>query len=85
MKCQRGYTRLARALNVELSASAALQHIRQTVVYLRAKKGLVLDPTDYDTWSTGSFFTNLIVPVEVANTLPDDAPGFAHHEAGDNA
>lgn len=58
---------------------------RKTVLDLRAKKGLVLDPTDYETWSTGSFFTSPIVSVEVANTLPDDAPRFAHPEAGDNA
>lgn len=34
---------------------------------------MVLDPTDYDTWSTGSFFTNSIVSAEVANTLPDES------------
>ncbi|GAA4117052.1 UDP-N-acetylmuramate dehydrogenase [Enteractinococcus coprophilus] len=79
------YTQLARALNVELGASAPLQHIRQTVLGLRASKGMVLDPTDYDTWSTGSFFTNPIVPNDVAATLPDEAPRFAHHEAGNDA
>ena len=79
------YTQLARALDVQLGDTAPLQHIRQTVLDLRASKGMVLDPADYDTWSTGSFFTNPIVSVEIANTLPDDAPRFAHHEAGDNA
>lgn len=77
------YTQLARALNVELGESAPLQHIRQTVLDLRASKGMVLAPEDHDTWSTGSFFTNPIVPVALANTLPDHAPRFAHHEAGD--
>src|SRR5699024_2876897 len=61
------------------------EHIRQTVLDLRASKGMVLEATDYDTWSTGSFFTNPIVPIEVADTLPDEAPRFAHHEAGNDA
>ncbi|GAA4115164.1 hypothetical protein [Enteractinococcus coprophilus] len=30
-------------------------------------------------------FTNPVVPIEVATTLPDDAPRFVDHEAGDNA
>ena len=84
-KSHSGYTKLARALNVEPGASAALQHIWQTVLVLRARKGAMLAPTDYDTWSTGSFSTNPIVPVEVANPLPEDAPRFAHPEVGDNA
>ncbi len=79
------YTQLARALNVELGDSAPLAHVRQTVLDLRASKGMVLAPEDHDTWSTGSFFTNPIVPIEVADTLPHGAPRFAHHEAGQNA
>ena len=75
------YTQLARALNVELGDSVPLEHIRQTVLDLRATKGMVLNPDDYDTWSTGSFFTNPIVPVEATSRLPDEAPRFAHHEA----
>lgn len=77
------YTQLARALNVELGDTAPLAHIRQTVLDLRASKGMVLAPDDHDTWSTGSFFTNPIVPTTVAEQLPEDAPRFAHHEAGE--
>lgn len=77
------YSQLARALNVELGDSAPLEHIRATVLDLRASKGMVLDPQDHDTWSTGSFFTNPIVSQDVADTLPADAPRFAHHEASD--
>lgn len=79
------YTQLARALHLELGESAPLERIRQTVLDLRGTKGMVLDARDHDTWSTGSFFTNPIVPTTVADTLPDDAPRFAHHEAGDTA
>lgn len=75
------YAQLAKALNVELGATASLEHIRQTVLGLRASKGMVLDTADYDTWSTGSFFTNPIVPAAVADTLPENAPRFAHAEA----
>src|SRR5699024_2268562 len=45
---------------------------------------MVLEAQDHDTWSTGSFFTNPIVPIAVADRLPDEAPRFAHHEAGDD-
>ncbi|HIY85356.1 MAG TPA: UDP-N-acetylmuramate dehydrogenase [Candidatus Yaniella excrementavium] len=78
------YTQLARALNVGLGDTAHLDHIRQTVLDLRRSKGMVLEAQDHDTWSTGSFFTNPIVPIAVADRLPDEAPRFAHHEAGDD-
>lgn len=76
------YTQLARALNVQLGDTAPLDRIRQTVLDLRSTKGMVLDDQDYDTWSTGSFFTNPIVPTAVADKLPDDAPRFAHDTDG---
>jgi len=41
---------------------------------LRGSKGMLLDPNDKDSWSAGSFFTNPIVSIEVAATLPEDAP-----------
>jgi len=37
---------------------------------------MVLDATDHDTWSSGSFFTNPIVTERFARTLPEDAPKF---------
>lgn len=77
------YSQLARALDLELGNHAPLEHIRSTVLQLRASKGMVLDAQDHDTWSTGSFFTNPIVSQDVADTLPADAPRFPHHEAPD--
>ena len=50
--------------------------MRREVLRLRASKGMVLDPADRDTYSTGSFFTNPIVPADVAEALPDGAPGI---------
>ncbi|WP_439901068.1 hypothetical protein, partial [Staphylococcus aureus] len=50
--------------------------VRDKVLALRASKGMVLDASDRDTFSTGSFFTNPIVPVSVLDSLPEDAPRF---------
>lgn len=68
------YTELARRLGVEVGKRANSLELRRTVLALRASKGMVLDPADRDTYSTGSFFTNPLVTAEVAATLPDNAP-----------
>ena len=70
------YTELARALGVEVGKRAYSLDVRREVLTLRASKGMVLDPADRDTYSTGSFFTNPIVPAPVADALPDDAPRY---------
>jgi UDP-N-acetylmuramate dehydrogenase len=31
---------------------------------------------DHDRWSAGSFFTNPVLPAELADELPDDAPRY---------
>ena len=51
----------------------------------RRAKGMVLDSADHDTWSAGSFFTNPVVPVALADEIEatvgeDRMPRFA---AGD--
>ncbi len=68
------YAELARRLEVEVGKRANSLELRRTVLALRASKGMVLDPADRDTFSTGSFFTNPIVTAEVAATLPENAP-----------
>jgi UDP-N-acetylmuramate dehydrogenase len=55
------YAELARQLGVETGGRVPLQQARDTVLKLRAGKGMVLDAEDRDTWSVGSFFTNPIV------------------------
>ncbi|AWB81142.1 UDP-N-acetylmuramate dehydrogenase [Corynebacterium yudongzhengii] len=45
--------------------------VREEVLGLRRKKGMVLDPAEHDTWSAGSFFTNPIVSAEVADRVRD--------------
>ena len=68
------YGQLAGALGVQLGDRVALATLRDTVLALRASKGMVLDESDHDTWSAGSFFTNPIVTEAFGRTLPADAP-----------
>lgn len=68
------YGQLAEALHVNLGDRVPISRVRETVLALRASKGMVLNPTDPDSVSAGSFFTNPIVPERVARTLPGDAP-----------
>ena len=70
------YAELARCLGVEVGERADADAVREAVLQLRRGKGMVLDEADHDTWSAGSFFTNPILPVEVADTLPERAPRF---------
>ncbi|MDI3419637.1 UDP-N-acetylmuramate dehydrogenase [Streptomyces luteolus] len=55
------YAETARVLGVEAGDRVPLESARETVLKLRAGKGMVLDPEDHDTWSAGSFFTNPIL------------------------
>lgn len=70
------YAELAKSLGVEPGERAYANDVRREVLRLRASKGMVLDPADRDTYSTGSFFTNPIVPAEAAAGLPEDAPKY---------
>ncbi|HET7781351.1 UDP-N-acetylmuramate dehydrogenase [Pseudarthrobacter sp. CC4] len=70
------YAELARSLGVEQGKRAYSTDVRREVLRLRASKGMVLDPADRDTYSTGSFFTNPIVPAEIAAALPEKAPRY---------
>jgi len=66
------YDELAHVLGVSPGASAPVSAVRDAVLALRRSKGMVLDATDHDTWSAGSFFTNPILkPGEV---VPPEAP-----------
>jgi UDP-N-acetylmuramate dehydrogenase len=67
------YAELAGRLGVEPGERAPLADVREAVLELRRKKGMVLDADDHDTWSAGSFFTNPVVPAEV---VPDGAPAW---------
>lgn len=70
------YEQLAGALGLSVGDRVPLRVLRDAVLHLRASKGMVLDPDDHDTWSSGSFFTNPIVSESFARNLPDDVPRF---------
>ncbi len=63
------YAELARTLGVPIDGFAPPDQVRQAVLALRRGKGMVLDPSDPDTTSAGSFFTNPILdPAAAART-----------------
>ena len=68
------YAELAKKLGIEVGEKAPVTATRAAVLELRGAKGMLLNPTDRDSWSAGSFFTNPIVSKEVAAKLPEDAP-----------
>ncbi|MBT2382594.1 UDP-N-acetylmuramate dehydrogenase [Streptomyces sp. ISL-11] len=55
------YPETARTLGVGPGERVPAATARETVLKLRAGKGMVLDAEDHDTWSAGSFFTNPII------------------------
>ncbi len=69
------YGELTAALNVGSGDRADPKVVREAVLMLRARKGMVLDAADHDTWSVGSFFTNPVVPPEVYQRLAGDVGG----------
>lgn len=77
------YGQLAKALDVQEGTHAPLTTVRESVLALRGSKGMVADPEDRDTWSTGSYFTNPIVPASVRARLPEGAPAFGAGHAED--
>lgn len=58
------YAEVARAMGVEAGERVPLARAREVVLGLRKGKGMVLDPSDPDTRSAGSFFTNPVLPPE---------------------
>ena len=70
------YAELARALEVEPGATAALDEVRAAVLALRRGKGMVIDPADPDTASAGSFFMNPILDADAYARLDPAPPAF---------
>jgi UDP-N-acetylmuramate dehydrogenase len=65
------YAELARALDMPVGGRAPLAEVREAVLALRRGKGMVIDPSDPDSVSAGSFFTNPIL-----DAPPDGAPAW---------
>lgn len=55
------YPELAAAVGRRTGQVAPLAEVRQAVLDLRRRKGMVIDPADPDTRSVGSFFTNPVL------------------------
>lgn len=70
------YGQLAQALGIDLGHRVPLDAVRESVLALRASKGMVLSD-DLDSVSAGSFFTNPIVSARFAAQLPEDAPRWS--------
>jgi len=60
-------------LRAHLDGVDDLGAVREAVIAIRRRKGMVLDPADPDTRSDGSFFMNPIVPPE---RVPEGAPAY---------
>ncbi len=73
------YGELAAALGATGGARADPRVVREAVLSLRARKGMVLDAADHDTWSVGSFFTNPVVAPNVYDRLARATEGPVPH------
>jgi UDP-N-acetylmuramate dehydrogenase len=76
------YGELSRTLGLDpAQPTAPLSVVRDAVLALRRSKGMVLDPSDPDTASSGSFFTNPVLDEAayqaLANRVSADVPSFA--------
>ncbi|MEU1971087.1 UDP-N-acetylmuramate dehydrogenase [Microbacterium sp. NPDC019599] len=65
---------LRSALGLAEGDAVTVAWIREHVLETRRRKGMVLDDTDTDTFSAGSFFQNAVVTASFARTLPDECP-----------
>lgn len=70
------YKELGSALALDAQGKAPLLNVRETVIRLRRAKGMVLDPSDPESKSAGSFFTNPIVESSVAEALRAQHPNM---------
>jgi UDP-N-acetylmuramate dehydrogenase len=60
-----------------------LQQVRGAVIAIRKRKGMVLDPSDPDTRSDGSFFMNPVVTPARFEQIRRDAENVPHFPSGD--
>lgn len=70
------YDELATKLNVSVGAGSDAKLVMQAVRELRASKGMLLNPTDRDTYSVGSFFLNPRVTAAQFEQLPKEVPAW---------
>ena len=68
------YAELAKFLSINIGDRAPVAEVRNAVLKLRARKGMLIDSSDMNSNSAGSFFVNPILSKEMADKLPSDAP-----------
>jgi UDP-N-acetylmuramate dehydrogenase len=73
-------TQIAADLGAEMGEQVPLMEVRNSVLKLRASKGMVLNDADPDSVSCGSFFTNPMVSDTFARTLPESAPRYENED-----
>ena len=71
------YDELANKLGVSVGKRVLTSDLQRAVLELRAGKGMVLDASDNDTWSVGSFFMNPRVA-----QAPAGAPNWPEADGG---
>lgn len=67
------YEELAKELGIAVGQKSEVTKVREAVLRIRARKGMLLDEKDRDTYSAGSFFTN---PIVAENLIPEGAPKY---------
>jgi len=70
-------------LKKAIGEDAGLQQVRDAVIAIRKRKGMVLDPGDPDTRSDGSFFMNPVITESQYESFAKLAPDAPHFPASD--
>ena len=73
------YRELSTELGAQEGERTEPRRVRDAVLGLRRRKGMVLDAADHDTWSVGSFFTNPVVSQTDFDRLQGRSDGPVPH------
>ncbi len=77
------YPELRRYLEERSQSDRDLQLVRDAVIAIRRRKGMVIDPGDPDTRSDGSFFMNPVLGANEYQRFVTKAPGAPNFPASD--
>jgi UDP-N-acetylmuramate dehydrogenase len=78
------YPELQRALDERGIQASDLAGVRETVIAVRKRKGMVIDAADPDTRSDGSFFMNPVISQADFERFAERAPAAPHFSAGND-
>ena len=67
------YPQVADSLGINPGESVSIKELRKTILEIRNSKGMILNSTDHDTFSVGSFFIN---PIMEKDKVPTNAPMY---------